>query len=168
MYIAFDNEPKKNNRLGVIIFLICIVVLMLMASATNAQQQLVRQKTGNYWQAMCIKTFTDDLDTIYFGSAYYPTPYNFFAITVTTTNKDKCVRHLIMEVMYKDNMVDYLSSYNDLNCDGSSWFNLSAAELNRLRTKEIKHIKLTNSHNHHSFDVEGFDSIQYYKIVLNN
>lgn len=142
---------------------------MLMTALTcSGQQQLPRHKMGNYWKALSLQTFTNEMDTIYFGSAYYPTPYNFNSITVVTTGQDKCVRHLIMEVTYKDNMIDYFSSYNDLNCSGSSWFNITADELNRLRTKDVKCVKLTNSYNRHSFEVNGFGNFQYYKIALNN
>src|SRR3990167_2455903 len=164
----FQQDPKQNNRFGFIVFLFCIVMIMLMASTCNGQQQIPRTKTDNYWHAYSIECFTQDGDTLRFGSAYYPTPYIFYQLTVKTSKKDKCVYRLLLVVTYKDGMIDYLSSHTPFNCEGVSWFEITPEELNRLRTKDVESISVTNNYNNHNFAIFGWDKMQYYKIALNN
>jgi hypothetical protein len=59
-----------------------------------------------------------------------------------------------------------LKSWNDFNCDGKAWFNLSKKENEILTTKKIKKIRITNGYSHESFtdDVDIEDEMYFIKL----
>lgn len=166
MYVAFEEDPEKNRKRGLVVFVICVIFLFTIIKCAG-QQQLPRFKTGDYWHATSLRTYTNESDTIIFGSVYYPTPYKFHQLSVVTTGVDKCVSRLILTIHYKDKTTDYISSH-DFNCKGVSFFYITQTEYFHLKEREISSIDVFNNDNKHSFTVKDFDYFQYYKVVLNN
>lgn len=159
------THSKENEKLGKIFFLICII-LMIVANSVFGQQ-LSRSKFENKWYPYKMISFDQNKDSVLFGAAFYPGPYDFDRIFVELTS-DTCGVNYIMAITYQDNLVDYVSSYNSYNCSGSLWFLLSDTEKNHLKTKKIKDVKITNPLSKKEHVITGWDELQYYNIVLNN
>lgn len=53
--------------------------------------------------------------------------------------------------LFEDGTKYSMTSWNDFNCKGSSWFDLYKKEFNQFNTKKVTHIRFTNGRSYDSF-----------------
>lgn len=63
MYIAFENDPRKNDKTKKIVFIICMVILFLMWAIAGQSQTCIKHKQNSTYYAPCqpeLLKFIDD------------------------------------------------------------------------------------------------------------
>jgi hypothetical protein len=69
--------------------------------------------------------------------------FSYSGITVKSVGIGNCVEKDDLIILFEDNTKISLKSWNKFNCDGTSYFDFNASELNNL-TKRIKAIRFQN------------------------
>jgi hypothetical protein len=69
--------------------------------------------------------------------------FSYHGITVKSVGIGSCVENDDLIILFEDNTKVSLKSWNNFNCDSSSYFDLNANQLNNL-TKRIKAIRFQN------------------------
>jgi len=82
----------------------------------------------------------------------------FSFLTANIVGLGNCYEKNKMIVLFKDGSKINLVSWNDFNCDGKAYFNLNAAQKQKLSTLPIKTIRVTNGYTYESITVsEGYN-----------
>jgi hypothetical protein len=66
----------------------------------------------------------------------------------------ECVEKTELLFLFEDNSKLSITSWNEFNCKGNAWYQLSSKQISELSTKEIKKIRVTNGRNYKSYTHE--------------
>ena len=164
------THSKENERLGKVVFLICIVLSIFAMSFCRGQlnpyAELPRVKYGYFWLANSLLTYDQNGDSVFFGSSYKPGPYDFDRIVVETKGRNGVVRDMVMTIYFENGTQIFLGAIPGRYTHGCSWFELTDSEKIKIRTLPIKKVELFNRE---TSDVLVFEDwqYQYYTVATN-
>lgn len=75
-------------------------------------------------------------------------------LAVISRGIENCIENAELIVLFKDGSRLTARSWNDFNCKGSSWFNITKGMAGQLASKEVDKIRITNGRSHDSFTFE--------------
>ena len=81
----------------------------------------------------------------------------------------ECLEDVEVNFLFEDASKFAIKSWNDFNCDGNAWFNLSLEEIDMLGNKSLSKIRVRNGRNFESmtFTLDGEDK-QYFRKAYNS
>lgn len=83
-------------------------------------------------------------------------------------NIGACCEKNQLTLMFEDNSIITLLSWNDFNCDGNAYFNITKAQLDKLCTLKIIKAQIKNGYSFDSFQNSISASQQDYFITISN
>lgn len=86
----------------------------------------------------------------------------FGFLTAKLIGLGNCVEDNKIIILFEDNTKITLTSWNDFNCEGNAYLNLTPQQLTKLTTLEVKTIRLTNGYNYNSITSSEITNPRYF------
>jgi len=86
----------------------------------------------------------------------------FGFLTAKLIGLGNCVEDNKIIILFEDNTKITLTSWNDFNCEGNAYLNLTPQQLTKLTTLEVKTIRVTNGYNHNSITSSEITNPRYF------
>ena len=86
----------------------------------------------------------------------------FGFLTAKLIGLGNCVEDNKIIILFEDGTKINLASWNDFNCDGNAYLNLTPEQLTKLTTLEVKTIRVTNGYNHNSVTSSEITNPRYF------
>ena len=83
-------------------------------------------------------------------------------LSIRSTGIGSCLEKDVLIIMFEDDSKINLVSWNDFNCKGNSWFNVSGSDIEKLSTLKIKKVKFQNGRSFESLTKEITDDKDYF------
>lgn len=90
----------------------------------------------------------------------------FGFLTITMVNIGSCNENDEIIILFENGEKITKKSWNDFNCEGNSYFNLTKDEIELLRTVPLSKIKVTNGRTYDSFTEEVKEKDRRYFIQI--
>ncbi len=161
------THSKENERLGKVVFLICIVLSIFAISFCRGQlsqsSTLSREKQGFNWITVsCV--WESGEDTFYLATYNKPNHFDFKGVVVSISGANKTVKDMVMSVYFENGTSIFVGAIPGTYDHGNSWFELTEEERLKFKTLKIKKIELFNSYNGKTTVLENW-SWQYFLIA---
>lgn len=83
-------------------------------------------------------------------------------IAVCMKNIGSCVENNEITILFEDDSKIKIKSWNDFNCEGNAWFNITNDDLSKLSSLKIKKIKMQNGRTYDSYTHEIKEDSDYF------
>ena len=87
-------------------------------------------------------------------------------LKVVMVNIGSCVENNEIIILFENDTKIKLKSWNDFNCKGDAWFDLSSSDLESLKSLKMKKIKVTNGRSYESFTSDTLENSDYFTQIF--